>query len=155
MKQSQVDTCQMEGLGCPGERALFHCQRVPLEIQPVPLQVHFVWNDNFLEMFSLYTRQSRFSLVEHMVWISRESRGKLNSVTEKCLASSFWWLKVLWKTLGPNKRLGQLGPSASHIWRGWAMKKILEFVSDLCSSHSPATRRLCDPNPSEPKFPHL
>lgn len=24
-KQPRVDICQMEGLGCPGERALFHC----------------------------------------------------------------------------------------------------------------------------------
>lgn len=64
LKQSRVDPGKWRGSDAPESMHFF---TVILEIQPVPLKMHFVWSDDFLEMFSLHTRQSWLSLAGHMV----------------------------------------------------------------------------------------
>ena len=149
MKQSRVDPGKWRGSDAPESMRFF---TVILEIQPVPLKMHFVWSNDFLEMFSLHTQQSRLSLAGHMVWISRESRG-----------NSPWWQRGVscppfcdWKCFERHWDPQTAQPAWSSCF---PYLKGLSYAKDpricLLRSHSPATRRLCDPKPCEPKFPHL
>lgn len=53
-----------EALGYATEPRFF---TVMQEIQPSPFKIHLVWNNIFLEMFSLYTWQGLLPLVGYTV----------------------------------------------------------------------------------------